>query len=691
MVGGVTAGRGRLRYEPALDGVRAVAVVAVLLFHGGFAWATGGFLGVSVFFTLSGFLITSLLLAEHEAGGSIALRSFWGRRLRRLLPASLVCIVGVTVLLLIGELPRTATTRGDLWGALADVANWRFYFSGQSYAQLFATPSPLQHFWSLAIEEQFYVVYPLLVWAVLAKARWSRHTLAVLLVTGWLASAAANVLLGGRNPDLVYQATFTRAAELLTGAIAAIVVRELAARRGVREPRRSAAAALGVLGLAAVAGLAYLTATTDQNARWLYRGGFAAFSFLSLALVVGARQPGVLRAVLGWAPLAWIGRISYGLYLYHWPIFLLLSPQRTDLARGPLFALRAAVTLAVAVVSYYAIEQPIRRERVVRGARSWPLAPASLGIVALAVTAVTPGAAPAWAATPTTRDVEVVAVRGLSDTTTASTAPVTTTAAATADPAAASSPSASTEVAPSLPPPPSAASVASSVVSALGRPVRILLAGDSTANAFAPGLTAWATESGVADVDVGAVKVGCGYVRDGKDKFGPKPRDIVPTCGDIVAHLDQAASASGADVAIVVDGPWEVTDHQAPGDTWRSPGDPKFDARLTDALGTATDTLLRHVPLVVWTTSPVIHPGWGFATPDPAWEPERMAVLNRIIRQVAADRPGRVLVVDYGSWLDGQAAGMDASFRPDGVHLSPEAARTVADWLGPQVVAAVQP
>lgn len=684
----MTARHGRLRYEPALDGVRAVAVVAVLLFHGGFSWATGGFLGVSVFFTLSGFLITSLLIAEHSSSGTIALGSFWGRRLRRLMPASLVCVAGVAVLLVAGELPRTATTRGDLWGALADVANWRFYFSGQSYAQLFATPSPLQHFWSLAIEEQFYVVLPLLVWVVLVRARWSRASLALLLVTAWLASAASSVLLGGRDPDLVYQATFTRAAELLTGALAALAVRALADRRGERAPHRGVAAGTAALGVAAVAGLAWLTATSDQNDRWLYRGGFAAFSLLSLALVMAARQPGPLRAVLGLAPLAWIGRISYGIYLYHWPIFLLLSPQRTGLDRAPLFAGRAAVTLAVAVVSFYVIEQPVRRERVVHGARAWALAPVSVATLALAVTAVSPGTTAAWASQPGEPDVRVLAVRGLADVRAASASSAgpssPATEATTPGRAAASAPGPATTVAG---PSDAATAPAATTATAPARPVRILLAGDSTANAFAPGLSDWAQSSGLAQVDLGAVKVGCGYVRDGKDKLGPKPRDIVPTCGDIVAHLDQAASASGADVAIVVDGPWEVTDHQAPGDTWRSPGDPTFDARLSDALGKATDALLAHVPLVVWTTSPVIHPGWGFATPDPAWEPERMAVLNRIIANVAADRPGRVVVVDYGTWLNGQPAGMDAAFRPDGVHLSPEAARTVADWLGPQVVA----
>jgi hypothetical protein len=236
---------------------------------------------------------------------------------------------------------------------------------------------------------------------------------------------------------------------------------------------------------------------------------------------------------------------------------------------------------------------------------------------------------------------------------------------------------------------PSTAAPTTTTVASLGRPARVLLTGDSTANALAPGLVAWGAETGLAEVDPAGVKIGCGFVPDGRDKVGPKPRDLAGPCGDVLRNLEQAAASSGADVALVVDGPWEVTDHQAPGDVWREPGDPVFDARMLAALGRATDILLEHVPLVVWTTSPVIHPGWGFATPDNAWEPERMAILNGLIRQLADERPGRVVVVDYATWLDGQPAGMEADVRPDGVHLAPGAARWVSDWIGPQLVQAV--
>jgi peptidoglycan/LPS O-acetylase OafA/YrhL len=147
----------RLNHLPALDGIRGVAVAAVLLFHAGFSWAKGGYLGVSIFFTLSGFLITSLLVREWGSDHRIDLRAFWARRFRRLMPAALVTLAGVCVLAwALGSHEQLHTLRLDVWAAVAYVANWRFLYAGRSYADLFAAPSPVQHFWSLAVEEQFY-------------------------------------------------------------------------------------------------------------------------------------------------------------------------------------------------------------------------------------------------------------------------------------------------------------------------------------------------------------------------------------------------------------------------------------------------------------------------------------------------------------------------------------------------------
>ncbi|MEL7207370.1 MAG: acyltransferase, partial [Actinomycetota bacterium] len=225
-LGGATA-RPSLVYEPGLDGLRGLAVLGVLLFHGGFSWAVGGYLGVSTFFTLSGFLITSLLLREREATGTISLKGFWGRRFRRLMPASLVALAGIVVYgLLVADQAQLNDLRGDVLAALAYVANWRFIFQDQSYADLFTSPSPVQHFWSLAIEEQFYFVFPLLAAGVLTVGRGSRQIFMVVLGLGAVASTLLMVSLHepGLETTRVYYGTGTRAVELLTGALLATIV-----------------------------------------------------------------------------------------------------------------------------------------------------------------------------------------------------------------------------------------------------------------------------------------------------------------------------------------------------------------------------------------------------------------------------------------------------------------------------------
>ena len=178
--------------EPALDGIRGIAVAAVLCFHAGFSWATGGFLGVSTFFTLSGFLITTLLLRERIVTGRLRLGAFWIRRFRRLMPAAVVALGFVVLYGFFAATPeQLETLRGDVLGALGYAANWRFLLSGQSYAQLFSDPSPVEHFWSLAIEEQFYLVYPLVVGGVVLLTRGRREVLGALLavlagISAWL-------------------------------------------------------------------------------------------------------------------------------------------------------------------------------------------------------------------------------------------------------------------------------------------------------------------------------------------------------------------------------------------------------------------------------------------------------------------------------------------------------------------------
>ena len=386
-----TSGRGgaSLRYEPALDGLRGLAVAGVLFFHGQFSWAKGGFLGVSTFFTLSGFLITSLLLTERERSGSIDLKHFWSRRFRRLMPASLACLAGISVLFgwFVADPHQLANLRGDVIAALAYVANWRFIVQDQSYADLFTAPSPVQHFWSLAIEEQFYVVFPLLVFGVLRVARGSRKALGVVL--GLLTVGSLALMLSlyqpGRDTAVVYYSTFTRAAELLVGALLAVL---LAGRGPIR--RAAAVVAISIAGVAGLAVTIYWWMTTDQTESWLFEGGLFVYALVSAILILAAiNVVGPVRAWLSRRTMVGLGRISYGVYLYHWPIFLWLTPERTGWALGPLFVVRVAVTLAVAILSFRYLETPIRARLRLTGPRAWLIAPAAALTVAMAVVLVT--------------------------------------------------------------------------------------------------------------------------------------------------------------------------------------------------------------------------------------------------------------------------------------------------------------
>jgi peptidoglycan/LPS O-acetylase OafA/YrhL len=374
-----------LAYQPAIDGLRAVAVLAVLAYHARFDWAVGGWLGVSTFFTLSGFLITSLLFEDRRAGRPLG--HFWARRARRLLPASwlalaLVLVYGATV----ADAGQLAQLRGDVIAALAYVANWHFLIDGASYADQFRSPSPVLHFWSLAIEEQFYVVYPLVMaglLAVSARLRAGRASLAGILALGAALSTAWMVVLGtsGAETDRLYLSTDTRMAELLTGA----ALGALLSRRPTL-PEGGTRRAVGWAGLGALLVLVGLYATTGIAERWVYRGGLQVVALLGGLVVVAAIQPdSPVRRVLAVEPLRQLGLISYGVYLFHFPIFLWLEGE--GWSSGAVFVVGGSLTVALALASYRLVEQPIRRGGALHG-RQRVAVPAVALVALLAATVV---------------------------------------------------------------------------------------------------------------------------------------------------------------------------------------------------------------------------------------------------------------------------------------------------------------
>ncbi len=338
-----------LAYRPGLDGLRALAVAAVFLYHSQRRWMPGGFLGVDLFFVLSGYLITSLLLVEWEARNRIDLRHFWLRRARRLFPALVVVVLAALILSAIFARSDLARTRGDAFSSLFYYTNWHLILANHSYFVRMGSPSLLQHLWSLAVEEQFYLIWPLLLVPGLVLV--GRKRLPFLVIAGIAGSAALMWLLYDPHgdPSRVYYGTDTRAFLLLMGILLALVWPAI-------ERMRHSLPLLELLGVAALVGSVLLFRQMQDFDPRLYRGGdlAAAFCFTVLIAAVAHPRTGLGRA-LGVAPLRWIGERSYGIYLWHWPIILLVAWA------GPSAVVaQAAIVLAAAALSYRYVEQPIR-------------------------------------------------------------------------------------------------------------------------------------------------------------------------------------------------------------------------------------------------------------------------------------------------------------------------------------------
>ncbi len=369
----------RLPYVAALDGIRALAVIAVLLYHSGYRWIPGGFLGVEIFFVLSGYLITSLLLAEWRATGTIDLKAFWLRRARRLLPA-LYFLLAVTLTYAVVMLPgQVSQLRGDASAALFYVTNWWLVFGHKSYFEVVGRPSLFNHLWSLAVEEQFYLIWPPIFALAIARFRQRRVLLGVLV--GALFSSALMAFLydPAVDPSRLYYGTDTRAAELLVGAALAFVWKpgqpvRLPGRAGETLNRSlghgqrarvlfegSGAVALCFLGLAL-----WKFGELSQS---LYRGGFLAVALataLLIAVVVEPRARFITKA-LGCEPLRWIGLRSYGIYLWHWPVYMITRPGiDVPLDGVQLLGFRVLLTLLLVEISYRGIETPFRSGQVAR-------------------------------------------------------------------------------------------------------------------------------------------------------------------------------------------------------------------------------------------------------------------------------------------------------------------------------------
>jgi len=649
----------RLSRMPGLDGLRGLAVLAVLLFHNDFSWARGGYLGVSLFFTLSGFLIASLLLVEATASGRINLFAFWARRLRRLAPAALltlllVCMYGAWI----ASPSQLLGLRDDVWSALGNVMNWRLLASGHSYAALFNDPSPVQHFWSLAIEEQFYLVFPpiaVLVTMVAGRGAIERRGLRIRLVLGATVGALAlgsfAVQLGTGTVDRVYYGTDTRAFEVVAGVLLACWL------AGNPLPRAMARIA-AVVGVVALPCMMFLWSQLDFTTAWLYHGGFAGIGLLNVVVIMAAISAGPVRVLCSWRALRAVGLVSYGLYLFHWPIYLWLDPTRTGLTGWSLFALRMAVTSAIAIASYFLLERPIRRGTFV----NIKLVPVAWLAGLAAVAAVVPLAV-------TSPDSGSVITQGDFE---------------RADRIVASLRS---------DPPPAPSSTPGVPDAGIPVPLKVYVVGDSTGVVFAGALGLFARDTGLVDVRSNAAP-GCAFTDNDRVQWLGQVVTIPPMCATIETLWSSALAQWRPDVILVVSGATSAqTFHLAgrPDDSWSSIQSASGRALIGLGMVATSDELERAAPGVpqLWLTSPhLLREKAASGQPIAGTEavPARADLYNALIGSLAKSHAG-VTSVPWGDYFNSLSVSADAALRPDGIHGEPEVLEGVLrDWAWARIV-----
>jgi len=616
------------RHRPALDGIRAIAVVAVLLYHGLVPWANGGFLGVDIFFVLSGYLITTILLTEWDKWGSIDVVGFYVRRARRLLPALFLLVVAISLWAAVDARPeRLGRIRADGLSSLLYVTNWRFIFVKQSYFEQYGDPSPFLHMWSLAIEEQFYLIYPLMLISLLHVSV-RRHWILPACLAGMAALSIAEMAFlyePGTDTSRIYFGTDSRGHELLTGALLAVWMSRGIARRRSADPLtwRSGvvtrlATAVGLVGLPAL--LASLYWFSDQSAA-LYRGGFAVVCVVTAVVIASVELAprGPVARLISIGPVVWVGTISYGLYLWHWPFYVVLTSSRTGLDGTALLAVRIAVTVVAATMSFYLVERPVRSGAL----RRMPhLVGRTVAAVAMpvALAALIGGTAGA--------------------------------------------------VAPQLPESPFGPGAPQAGKNSL------LLVGDSVGLSLADtfpetAYQGWDLQS--------SVKLGCGLAVQHL-AFGEDEGNLNKACETILEDWTRAMAVTKASDVVLSIGAWEVFDHVIDGKIVSSTSPAYADylgERLNEAHSVLTaDGAHLYIPNVPCFDQPSYRLNGKDDIAPIRNDPERAAAVNAVIEDFAARHTKSVTVIDGASWLcpDGhyEADRDGVEVRYDGVHFTSE-------------------
>ncbi len=615
-------------WRPGLDGLRAIAVLGVMAYHEPNVELAGGFLGVDLFFVLSGFLITGLLLDERRRSGTLSLRSFWNRRARRLLPALAgLLLVVLLVTTLIGDVSQRRDLPSGLLSAVFYVSNWNLIAHNQSYFDQFTSLSPLQHLWSLAIEEQFYVVWPLVVIACLAR---SRRLLIGVTAFATLTSIGLMVFfLGDGDPSRSYYGTDTRAFSLLIGALGAMFAWHL-------RPSGRKTLVAGLLGVLALAGAFLFIHDSD---RWMYRGGFVVFALVALGVIILASGDTVVSKAMSHPILRKIGFLSYALYLWHWPIRVFVTDTRLqlpDTTFGQIAGvlIRLALTFGLSWLSMELIERWFRRSElgVTRFGIGW------LGVGALLMTFALLAAPSVGSTIATSIGTDQAATRERS----------------LATPRDQNRPS-------------------------------LLIVGDSVAVTLDNGVRR------IIDPNVsvsGGAELGCALLVSPKAMtFDGTWTADGTQCPDHDQYWSQLVTSQNPDVVIILMGAWDLYARDW-GNGAVAPGDPEFDQNYREAMNATLRTLSANGAEVIVLTTPCFAPGPGERA-GPQHDPQRAQRIAALQRE-AVDTLNISQPVAPASIVDLQSITCDNGFtqtregiswRPDGVHFSIDGSQVAARWL----------
>ena len=669
-------GPSHMGYIPSLDGLRALAVLAVILYHAHFSWIRGGFIGVEVFFVVSGFLITSLLLEESEDTGGISLRQFWIRRARRLLPALFTMLVVVSAWALLFSKYKVGQLRHDFLAAVFYISNWWQIFS--SDVPYFAPSDPplLRHLWSLAVEEQWYLLWPI---AFIALFKWGKNrakvaqALLVIAVFIMLFTAVAYSSGNGDRINFLYLSTFTRSTGLLLGAAGACLWRPWR-MAGLAQRGRASAADLPerTLSLAALVSgslLVLMALGLTVSGAPLYRGGLILVSLSSLVLVACAVHPNAVgvQKFLGYAPLVEIGKRSYGLYLWHWPIFLFTNARES----AGKFFVAIAITAVVTELSYRCIEVPIRngfigraretlrninhpsrRDMVIIASSYATAAGVLVASVSIALAFTTPidlsvdnGDDLEFGATTTIAGATQTTVNGV--------------------------------VAPST------------TLPTLANPIRLVIVGDSQAKALAKNLpvgiekTFTVTDGGVSGCGVYDTGTGISPSIDFKQSF--------EFCRGWEKKWTASVQKAKGQLVLVVLGAWEVLDVLGGGVNY-SLGSPQADTFFKTQVKRGIDALVLGGAKVALLEVPCMRPkdvkGAGIPPLPERGDDTRTAQLNKLLQEVASENAATTTFVKGPrEWCTSSIIGNDLGYRWDGVHVYKPGAKLIMDTIAPSLLA----